>query len=165
MNTQYDNNNMFPYGQTGMMADQFGGDDFGGGFGDSFGGDFGGGLGDSFMGNPVMPDGTKRPTGGLMAYQMKMNPYLSPSGNFRKPRHDEMIKEIQIFKGLTASGRAVRVSDVNHRIRHCCVTRPYFHVLSAEKYRVVLPNNEIEVIYYAHRECDTLIVVGDTLSE
>lgn len=161
MQQNYPNNGMMPP----EMAQQ-------GFYGGSPG--FNGNSMDGFMDVAIDPsmsyvpqgvDGTKRPTGGVMAYQMKQNPYLSPSGNFRKPRHDEMIKEIQIFKGLTASGRATRVSDVNNRIRHCCVTRPYFHVLSAEKYRVVLPNNEIEVIYYVHRECDTLIVVGDTLSE
>jgi len=113
----------------------------------------------------VMPEDVKRPTGGVVAYSMKMNPYLSPSGNFRKPRQDEIIKEIQIFKDMTPTGRSIRVSDANQQIRHCCITKPYFHILDAEKYRVILPNNEIEVIYYVHRECDTLIVVSDSLSE
>lgn len=105
------------------------------------------------------------PSGGIVAFKMPQNPYLTHTGKFRKPRQDEMIKEIQIFKGLEPSGRAVRISDVNNKIRHCCVSRPYFHVLDAEKYAVRLPANEIEIIYYFHRECGTLIVVGDTLSE
>lgn len=109
------------------------------------------------------------PTGGSVAKKMRPNPYMLPRGGFRKPRQDEVIKEIQLFTGIGFQSELARI-DGFHELeqtggyaRHICVVKPYFHFLRLQVYRVTLPEvGDVEVQFLVH-ECGKLIVNKQTL--
>lgn len=109
------------------------------------------------------------PTGGVIAKKMRPNPYMLPRGGFRKPRQDEIIKEIQIFTKVGFQGDVERV-DGFHELeqtggfaRHVCIVKPYLHFIRVQAYRVTLPEvGDIEVQFLVH-ECGKIIVNKQTM--
>lgn len=112
-------------------------------------------------GQPMPP--AALPVGGIVAKRSPQNPYTTARG-YRKPNQQELILEISILEGLTGAANVSRIENAPEFTRHCCVVKPYFHVLFRKGYNVTMPDGLEKVIeYYVHKECGRVIVVASTL--
>lgn len=106
--------------------------------------------------------GNMIPTGGFVAKKMKPHPYINMRGTFRKPNQNEIITEIKLATGIGQHAKVVKATEFQDVQRHCCTVEPYFHILQKGVYEVTMPDGDIQVEFFAHPQCATIIVNSDS---